>query len=206
MGRVHIPFRFGEACGLSAGAIRQLAQEARKLAIDLDDPLEGDPKDLHIHNALKAFGGRFARSSEEDVPLSEQLSLEVWGEHDFVLHDGTSGLAGNHTLHCFALFGSFILHYHISAKEKWTAEDGSAIGMQWARFGEAPRAMKGLAANEAYLFAQEMVAPKEAVEDAISRFGEKDFWLAFHTNMRKSQAFQRARNLGLIAPAEEVPA
>ena len=206
MGRIHIPFRFGEACGLSAGAICQLAQEARKLAIDLDDPIEGDPKDLHIHNALKAFGGRFARSSEEDVPLSEQLSFEVWGEHDFVLHDGTSGLAGNHTLHCFALFGSFILHYHICAKQKWTAEDGSPIGMQWARFGEAPRAMKGLAANEAYLFAQGMVAPREAVEDAISRFGEKDFWLAFHMNMRQSQAFQRARNLGLITSVEAVPA
>lgn len=206
MGRIHIPFRFGEPSNYHPSQIRSLARQVREMAIEADEPLPGSSKKLNIYNALKVFGGRFSRFSEEEVPLDQQLALEVWGPEDFILHETTHGLAGNNTLHCFALLGSYVLHYHQFSAEKWTAEDGSPIGMQWARFGESPRAMKDLAMREAYIFALEAVAPKSEMEAAIARFGEKDFWLAFHDNMRQSQAYKRARNLGLIAPAEKVPA
>ena len=84
MGRVHIPFRFGEACGLSAGAIRQLAQEARKLAIDLDDQVPGTYAGPCRHGLSLHLGDEDAVLAVEPESLGNLVRQFLHGDAEFL--------------------------------------------------------------------------------------------------------------------------
>lgn len=203
MSRLHIPFRFGKSTGVSAGHIRALANQTRDLALAADTPLPGEKRKVRLEPTLKLLGGRIGPRPDMTLPMEEQLALEVWGPGDFVLHEPADTVIGNNRLACFAYIGSYILHYQQCAEDKWTENDGSYVGMQWARTGGKPRELHGLAMKEAYGFAASLLAPVSEMKKAIEAFGPDDFHIVFQENLRREVVIKRARSLGLLSPLSQ---
>jgi hypothetical protein len=203
MTRLHIPFRSGGGARLKTTQIHARAAQLRQdaLAQNLKDYPGTKESSLSLHSALRALGGRIKATEQAlDHPLDQTLALEVWGPEDFVLYESHFDYRRS-VFPGFAFIGSYLMHY-LDCPEKWIAEDGSSIGMQWSAGRDGESALKGLARKEAFVFAWEVIAPFDVVKDAIDLMGEKDYYMPFAGTLSRAEIKHRAEVLGLISPKD----